>query len=355
MQKIYLHLEDGTSIEGLSCGYDGDSCGEVVFSTGMTGYPQSLTDPSFASQILVFTYPLIGNYGVPKPIYQYSHLMKNFESERIQVQGVVVSSHLETPSHYQMEVSLSSWLKSQKVPAISHIDTRALTLKLREKGVMLGAISRTKGYHFDDSVLKNLVSKVSLPEVIAYKPIKSFGKRILLIDCGVKHGILRELLVNGYEVLRIPWDEDPMKHIAGIDGVVCSNGPGDPKDCAITVEHIQRVIKANIPFLGICLGHQLVALAIGADTYKLPYGHRGLNQPCRDTITNKAYVTSQNHGYAVKRETLPRGFTEWFVNLNDGTNEGLQNSDRKIWSTQFHPEGSPGPFDTNWIFSLLKK
>jgi carbamoyl-phosphate synthase small subunit len=355
MRKAYLHLEDGEIIEGEGFGFDGPTCGEVVFSTGMTGYPQSLTDPSFASQILVFTYPLLGNYGVPAPQKLADHLMANFESERIWAQGVVVSSYLATPSHYQMNESLSDWLAHEKVPGIAHVDTRALTQKLREKGVMRGTISKEKEYHFDDSVLSHLVSNVSLPKHVIYKPKKSIGKRILLIDCGVKHGIIRELLTHGYEVMRIPWDEDPMKYASNIDGVVCSNGPGDPKDCKQTIDNIRNVIKANIPFLGICLGHQLVSLAIGADTYKLPYGHRGLNQPCQDVLTGKAYITSQNHGYAVRENSIPKGYRQWFINLNDGTNEGLQNSDKKIWSTQFHPEGNPGPFDTNWVFSLLAK
>ena len=355
MQSIYLHLEDGELIEGESFGFDGDTSGEVVFSTGMTGYPQSLTDPSFAGQILVFTYPLLGNYGVPKPHFQDQHLMANFESEKIWVQGVVVSSHLETPSHYQMSQSLSQWLKAQRIPAIAHVDTRALTQKIREKGVMRGTISRTKTYSWDETLLHDLVPKVSLPKNVLYKPSKPSGKKIVLIDCGVKHGILRELLSDGYEVMRIPWNENPVDYAKQADGIVCSNGPGDPKDCYITIDHIRQALKQKIPFLGICLGHQLVALAIGADTYKLRYGHRGLNQPCQDVQTKKAYVTSQNHGYAVDRKTIPKGISEWFINLNDNTNEGLVSDEQKIWSTQFHPEGNPGPFDTNWVFKLLTK
>ena len=353
MQKIYLNLEDGESIEGESFGFDGDTCGEVVFTTGMTGYPETLTDPSFAGQILIFTYPLLGNYGVPKPQELDTHLMANFESEHIWVKGVVVSSHLETPSHYQIDKSLSSWLKENKIPAVAHIDTRALTQKIREKGCMRGSISKSKKFSWDDSVLKDLVPKVSFPEEVIYTPVKPNGKRVLLIDCGVKHGIIRALLSYGYEILRVPWNTDPTKYKTKIDGIVCSNGPGDPKDCGQTIANIKKAIDAHIPFLGVCLGHQLVALAMGADTYKLPYGHRGLNQPCLDVLSNKAYVTSQNHGYAVDSKTIPAGMKEWFINLNDKTNEGLINKESHIWSTQFHPEGNPGPFDTKWIFSLL--
>lgn len=355
MKKAYLHLEDGEKIEGASFGFDGDTCGEVVFTTGMTGYPQSLSDPSFASQILVFTYPLLGNYGIPLPRYQDKHLMENFESERIWAQGVVVSSHIETPSHADMAQAFGQWLTDHRVPAISHVDTRALTQKLREKGVMRGAISTDKAFHWDQSVVENLVSKVSLPETVTYAAKNPCGKKVLLIDCGVKHGILRELLNNGYDIVRIPWNEDPTPYFSRIDGVVCSNGPGDPKDCEVTIGNLKKVFDRHIPFIGVCLGHQIAALAIGADTYKLPYGHRGLNQPCLDVTTKKAYVTSQNHGYAVKSDTIPPGFEEWFINLNDLTNEGLRSIEYKIYSTQFHPEGHPGPYDTNWVFSLFKK
>lgn len=355
MEKAYLCLEDGEVIEGERFGFRENRCGEVVFTTAMTGYPEGLTDPSFAGQILVFTYPLVGNYGVPAPVRLAEHLMANFESERIRASGVVVSSDVETPSHYQMKQTFSAWLTSQHVPGIAHVDTRALTQKIRDHGVLRGVISSKKKFYWDGEVVNDLVAKVSLPKVIDYTPKKPNGTRILLIDCGVKHGILRELLAVGYTVKRISWNADPAKYFNEIDSVVCSNGPGDPKDCAITISHIKKIVDAHIPFLGICLGHQLLALAIGADTYKLPYGHRGLNQPCQDVLTGKAYVTSQNHGYAVDRKTIPRGCTEWFINLNDKTNEGLQNSERKIWSTQFHPEGNPGPFDTKWIFTLLKK
>lgn len=357
MAKRYLHLEDGTTLKGESFGYEGDppagGSGEVVFSTGMTGYPQSLTDPSFAGQILTFTYPLIGNYGVPKRIMQAPHVVKNFESERIWAAGVIVQTESREQYHFEAFQSFSDWLAGQNIPAMSGIDTRALTQKLREHGVMLGKISgsRTPPRAFTP-VSSGVVATTSLREIRTYTPQTGNGKHIALIDCGVKHGIIRELLTRGYKITRVPWDGDPLA-VRDIDGVVCSNGPGDPKDCGTTIATIKRVVEKGVPFLGVCLGHQLLALAIGADTYKLRYGHRGLNQPCFDVLQQKAYVTSQNHGYAVDRKTIPKGFTEWFINLNDNTNEGIKHETKPIYSTQFHPEGYPGPMDTNWIFSLL--
>lgn len=328
----------------------GDAEGEVVFSTGMSGYPQSLTDPSFAGQILIFTYPLIGNYGVPTYKAVAPHLSANFESERIWAKGVVVGQHCTRPSHYESVRTFSDWLASEKIPGISGIDTRMLTQKIRDTGVMPGFISSKPRHSFSPTPAD--YTSVSFSSKIVYKPKKANGKHVALIDCGVKHAIIRELLALGYQVTRIPHDSDPTK-LTGIDGVACSNGPGDPKDWGKTIVNIRRVVDCDIPFLGICLGHQLLALAIGADTYKLKYGHRGLNQPCLDLSTNKAYVTSQNHGYAVDPKTLPKEYSEWFINLNDRTNEGIRHQSKKIVSIQFHPEGNPGPFDAKGIFSII--
>lgn len=353
MANIYLHLEDGTRFAGESFGHNGESSGEVVFSTGMTGYGQSLTDPSFAGQILTFTYPLIGNYGVPKPQKIAPSLMGNFESERIWTKGVVVSEYCQRPSHHASLETISTWLLLQKIPGISGIDTRALTIRLRTQGVMRGIISPHPTVSWKKPDIYNWVSQTSCRRIIDYPSVKSgTAKHIVLIDCGVKHGIIRALLGHGFRVTRIPWDKNPLD-ISHIDGVVCSNGPGDPKICLKTVENIQKVLAADIPFLGICLGHQLLALAIGADTYKLPFGHRGLNQPCQDRLTGKAYITSQNHGYAVDRNSIPKEFEEWFTNLNDQTNEGLRHKKKFIRSVQFHPEGNPGPFDSDWVFDYL--
>lgn len=351
----YLQLEDGTEITGELFGFKADSSGEVVFTTGMTGYPESLTDPSFAGQILTFTYPLIGNYGVPKQLFQDKHLLENFESEKIWVKGVIVGKDIELPSHHKQYLTLDRWLKQHKISGISNIDTRMLTQKLRDKGVMMGRITGTKKPSTLLTDNTHWVSVTSYPQVLRYVPKKSCGLTIALIDCGVKHGIVRAILARGYTVVRLPHDKNPLSLGEKFAGVVCSNGPGDPKICQQTVANIRQVLKSDLPFLGICLGHQLLALAVGADTYKLPYGHRGLNQPCQDLLTKKAYITSQNHGFAVNAKTLPSGFKEWFANLNDGTNEGIIHKDGRIKSTQFHPEGSPGPYDAIDIFDHFKE
>ncbi len=354
--KAYLHLEDGSVFEGDHFGAELEVAGEVVFSTGMTGYCQSLSDPSFAGQILVFTFPLIGNYGVPKSIARAPHLSENFESEKVWTQAVIVGDLTVEESHHASTQSFSQWLRKNKVPGITGIDTRALTQKLRQFGSMRGVISfKKKSPVWKKAQSVNQVQRVSYPKVLHYTPEKKLanGKTVVVIDCGVKHGILRALLNKGFTIIRIPWDMSPFELKEKFDCVLCSNGPGDPKDCLITVRHIKEVLAKGIPFLGICLGHQLFALAVGGDTYKLPYGHRGLNQPCQDLSTKKAYLTSQNHGYAVKRESLPSTVKEWFVNLNDNTNEGVQSTQQKAWSVQFHPEGEPGPFDTDWIFEVL--
>lgn len=351
MQK-YLHLADGTVLVGNGFGHDGDSQGEVVFSTGMTGYVESLTDPSFAGQILTFTYPLIGNYGVPKAESIGPHLMGNRESERIWTRGVIVNEFCDSPSHFAKDLSFDQWLKKEKIPGISGIDTRTLTQKIREHGVLGGVISTSSKKKKFEEDTAHVVSMVSHTGKIKYTPKKPNGKHVALIDCGVKHAVVRALLTQGYTITRIPWDADPLE-VEKIDGVVCSNGPGDPKACGKTIEHIRHVVDTGVPFLGICLGHQLLSLAVGANTYKLRYGHRGINQPCLDVTSNKAYVTSQNHGYAVDKESVPAGYTVWFINLNDKTVEGIKHKQKNIQSVQFHPEGYPGPGDTQWIFNFI--
>jgi len=350
--KTYLHLETGERLEGISFGSDAPTEGEMVFSTGMTGYVESLTDPSFAGQILVFTYPLIGNYGVPRPRVLSPHLLANAESERIWANGVVVGETCKSPSHYQSIRSFQEWLTESHIPGISGIDTRALTHIIREKGCMRGQISQKPSVSWNKPCSIDWVRETSCIDTIKYPSKEKNAKHIVLVDCGVKHGVLRSLLQTGYAVTRIPWDRDP-RDIHDIDGVVFSNGPGDPKACQKIITHARGVLSDGIPCLGICLGHQILSLAIGADTYKLPYGHRSINQPCLNVMTNKAYVTSQNHGFAVDGNTLPGDYTEWFINLNDKTNEGMKHKTKPIQSVQFHPEGYPGPSDTSWIWKFI--
>jgi carbamoyl-phosphate synthase small subunit len=339
-----LILADGTEYQGESFGADLDSSGEVVFNTGMAGYPESLTDPSYYGQILVLTYPIIGNYGVPPKEY--------FESNKIRVKGLVVQNYIDKPSHFESLKTLGDWLKEEGVPGISGIDTRALTLKLRHHGVMLGRIesgirnneSSKKQY---DPNLQNVLPEVSRRTVETYGEGK---KTIVLIDCGDKENIIRSFVKRKTKVYVVPWDFNPLKEGLKFDGVMVSNGPGDPKLAIETIANIKDLIKENIPTFGICLGSQLLALASGADTYKLKFGHRGQNQPVLDVINNKALITSQNHGFAVNTKTLKPGWVEWFKNLNDGTNEGIRHKNKPFMSIQFHPEASPGPVDADYLF-----
>lgn len=360
-KKGYLILENGQILAGVSFGYDREAEGEVVFSTGMMGYPESYTDPSFYGQILVTTYPLIGNYGIPQMKIE-NGLAVNFESEKIQIRGLIVSHYIDNKSHWEAKLTLSEWLSANKIPGLSGIDTRTLTKMLREKGVMKGIMTFSKNPakrgSFKDINSQNLVESVSCS-----KPAK-YGKgkiKMLLYDCGVKNNIIRELIKRNVEIMRVPWDFDPFKNglLKDFDGVIISNGPGDPKMCDKTIEIIKKIIQARIPILGICLGNQILALAIGADTYKLKYGHRGQNQPVVDKKTGRLYVTTQNHGFAVDEKSLPEGWHSWFTNLNDNTNEGIRHDNLPFITVQFHPESKPGPEDTSWIFdhflNLVKK
>lgn len=335
---MYLHLRDGTKIQGNSFGAPVSASGEVVFSTGMTGYVESLTDPSYAGQILVCTYPLIGNYGVPSP--------KAWESSKIQVAGLVVSEYSQKYSHAAAKESLASWLKRSKIPAITGVDTRALTKKLREHGVMLGALSNNeKSRTFTDPNEENLVAKVSIKKKQIYKGGKT---RVVLVDCGAKENIVRSLVARGATVIRVPWNYD-FTH-EKYDGLLISNGPGDPTQCTKTIENIRRAMQQKKPILGICLGNQLLALAAGAKTYKLKYGHRSHNQPCIESDSKRCYITSQNHGFAVDEKSLSKDWDIWFTNANDGSNEGIKHKSKPFRSVQFHPEATPGPTDTAWVF-----
>ncbi|MBI4093692.1 glutamine-hydrolyzing carbamoyl-phosphate synthase small subunit [Candidatus Kaiserbacteria bacterium] len=335
-----LQLKDGTVVVGESFGAPRSVAGEVVFNTGMVGYPEAFTDPSYAGQILVCTYPLIGNYGVPDKQY--------WESSKIQIAGLVVSEYSEKYSHAKAVQSLAAWLQKSGVPAMTGVDTRAVTKLLREHGVLLGYLSNKYGHGvsiFSDPNQENLVARVSPRKKQVYR---GRGPRIVAVDCGMKENIVRSLVSRGATVIRVPWNYDFNKE--KYDGLLLSNGPGDPVMCAETIEHVQVAMKKGKPILGVCLGNQLLALAAGAKTFKLKYGHRSQNQPCMQEGTKRCYITSQNHGYAVDGASLPPGWEEWFVNANDGTNEGIRHKTKPWRSVQFHPEASPGPTDTAWIF-----
>jgi carbamoyl-phosphate synthase small subunit len=356
-KRARLLLEDGAEFEGWSFGAPSGVEGEVVFTTGMSGYPQSLTDPSFFGQILVSTYPLVGNYGVPDDAVDAAGIPLHFESSRIWASGLVVSEACSLPSHHASVRSLPAWLESQGVPGIEGIDTRALTMRLRERGVMRGSIlvegARGSWPKPETAASVHAVASVSRRESALYGAGGS--PRVGLIDCGAKNNILRCLLSRGAEVLVLPWNAS----LEGLelDGIFLSNGPGDPKACTKTIATLRRVIAGPLAgettVFGICLGAQLMALAAGADTYKLPYGHRGQNQPCVERGTGRCYITSQNHGYAVREESLPEGWEVWFSNGNDGTVEGIRSTTGPFSAVQFHPEGCPGPRDTEFLFEAF--
>lgn len=349
-KRARLVLEDGSIFDGFSFGDDSSISGEVVFNTGMVGYPEALTDPSYKGQILTFTYPLIGNYGVPNADTE-NRLLKHFESDRVQVAGLVVSEYSDHYSHWNATQSLSVWLTENRIPAITGIDTRALTKKLREKGTMLGKIIIDDDVEFYDPNKDHLVEQVSIKEKKVYG---NGSTRILLIDCGVKYNIIRCFLKRDCTVIRVPWNYD-FSH-EEYDGLFISNGPGDPKFCAPTINNLKTALNGDKPIFGICLGNQLVALAAGADTYKLKYGHRSQNQPCLMSGTKKCYLTSQNHGFAVDSKTLPEGWKVYFENVNDGTCEGIIHKEKPFFTVQFHPEASSGPVDTEFLFDeFLKK
>lgn len=348
--RAALVLEDGSRHEGLSFGHPASVAGEVVFNTGMVGYPESLTDPSYCGQILAMTYPLIGNYGVPAD--DAETLSRVFESDRIHVSGLLVADYSPQYSHWHAGRSLSEWLREQRIPALTGIDTRRLTQKLRVKGSMLGKIEfGDQPVEFLDPNKTNLVARVSHAEPTLYTPqggARAGRRRVVLIDTGAKHNIVHSLLGRGLEVLRAPYDFSLADET--FDGLMLSNGPGDPSMADATVEQVRWAVEKGVPTFGICLGNQILARAIGAETYKMKFGHRGQNQPVIECGTTRCFVTSQNHGYAVDSGTLPRDWRPWFENLNDGSNEGIRHAWAPFRSVQFHPEACPGPVDTAFLF-----
>ncbi len=347
--KGKLILKNGSIFEGYIFGSVRSVAGEVVFNTGMVGYPETLTDPSYKGQILVMTYPLIGNYGIPP--MNSEDIPEHFESNKIQVSGLIVSEESKVYNHWQSVESLNDWLKRYDVPGLYGIDTRMLTKILREHGTMLGKIEVGKEVvEFYNPDVDNLISKVTIQHVEKYGDGK---KRILLIDCGCKKSILTNILQRNVSVIRVPYDYDVDKE--DYDAVVISNGPGNPVVYKELISSAKKLIQKQVPILGICMGHQILALAAGAKTYKLKYGHRSQNQPVKEVNSNKCYVTSQNHSFAVDTKTLPRGWYLWFENLNDYSNEGIIHEKLPFMSVQFHPEANPGPVDTSFIFDEFLK
>ncbi len=351
MRKVTLQLSDGTEFHGKSFGYEQPVAGEVVFNTAMMGYPESLTDPSYAGQLLTMTFPLVGNYGVPPFTFDKQTGLPDFmESDRIYASALIVSDYSEQYSHWNAVESLGEWLQREKVPGITGIDTRELTKVLREHGVMMGKIL------FDDEPNNvpeadyegvNFVDRVSVKEIVRYN--EGAGRKVVLVDCGVKANIIRELIQRGVEVVRVPWNYDYTD--MEFDGLFLANGPGDPDMCSEAVEIIRKQMsRSRKPICGICMGNQLLSKAAGATIYKLKYGHRGHNQPVRMVGTQKCFITSQNHGYAVDARTLDKDWEELFVNMNDASNEGIRHKENPWFSSQFHPEACSGPVDTEFMF-----
>lgn len=345
MKNVKLILEDGTEFVGKSFGSEKSVAGEVVFYTAMVGYPESLTDPSYTGQILVSTFPMIGNYGVPDDS-KTEEINNYYESDKIHASGLIISDYSEEHSHWNADKSLSNWLKEHNVPGLYGIDTRALTKILREKGSLLGKIEFEEDpIEFYDPNSENLVAIASIDKVVTYG---NGAHKVVLIDCGTKNNIIRCLLNRGATVIRVPWNYDFTE--IEYDGLFISNGPGDPALCDDTVVYIKKALEKEKPTMGICLGNQLLARAAGAKTYKLKYGHRSHNQPVLLKDTNRCFITSQNHGYAIDNDSIPNDWEALFINVNDNTNEGFRHKTKPFFSTQFHPEATSGPVDTEFLF-----
>ena len=350
--KAYLILEDGSVYEGVNVGACREAVSEIVFNTSMTGYLEVMTDPSYAGQAVVMTYPLIGNYGI---------CHEDMESYRPWIDGLIVRELSEVASNFRNEDSIQNFLIKNNIPCICGIDTRDLTKRLREHGTMNGFITVDSSFvvekilqRIKEYSVKGVVKRTSTKE--AYS-LPGKGKRVVLIDFGAKKNIARQLQKRGCEVIVVPCDTKA-KEILKLkpDGIMLSNGPGDPKENVDIIKEIKKLYDTDIPIFAICLGHQLMALATGANTYKLRYGHRGGNHPVKDLETGRTYISSQNHGYAVDESTLDKNICEpAFVNVNDGTNEGLRYINKKIFTVQYHPEACPGPRDSSYLFDKFIK
>ncbi len=368
--RARLLLANGIAVEGCGFGAPGLRVGEVVFTTAMTGYPESLTDPSYRGQILVTTHPMVGNYGVPSRSRLYHGVLLDYESERIQVEGFVVAE-LPRPSHSASVASLHAWLAGEGVPGIYRVDTRFLVEEIREHGVVMGVLAVTPVNEEPpswDELARRLASSPSYDELVlaektqpsapvTHRPEGRVRARVSLLDCGVKYGILRRLLERGIEVTRVPClRAKPEDLLDGYDAVVIGNGPGNPALLRGPARVAAEAAASGKPVLAICLGTQLLALGLGAETYKLPYGHRGVNKPVVEIDTGRCMVSTHNHGYAVRWDTVEAtGLHPWFRQPDDGTLEGLRSSDGLVMATQFHPEAGPGPWDSTWIFDKFAK
>ena len=366
-RKAILVLKDGSHFLGKGFGAIKKVSGEIVFSTSMVGYPEALTDPSYKGQILTLTYPLIGNYGVP-PLDIELGVPLYFESEGIKVTGLIIHELCKEPYHWASTRTLDEWLRSENIPGIYGIDTRKLTKKLRTEGVMLGILQvyaegedpnieklRKEAEKISDPNLRDLVEEVTIKEPIHHET--GGNKAFVLIDCGIKYSILRNLLKREINIVRVPYNFSAKEIIEyNPSGVIISNGPGDPKKCVKTTECVRELVEEGVPVMGICLGTQILTLALGGNTYKLRYGHRSQNQPVIDLETSRCYITTQNHGYAVNLDSLNgTGLKEWFMNANDKTVEGVRHTSRSVFAFQWHPEASPGPYDTEFLFDEFLK
>ena len=361
-----LIFDDGTVIDGEGFGFPTTAFGEIVFNTGMVGYTEALTDPSYNGQLLTLTYPLVGNYGIPDPaITDEDGISKYFESDKIQIRGLIIHELSLTASHWNLSMTLDEWMYNEKIPGISGIDTRALTVKLRNSGVMMGALVVYDSEIDVEEVKKQLASAThydseQFMDEVSTKQEKTFGteeQTVVIVDTGAKNAIIRNVREIGYKAILVPWDT-PYEKIMSYNpkGVVLSSGPGDPQKCPDTITAVKKLIENNVPTLGICLGAQIIGIAGNTDTYKLKYGHRGQNKPCINLENNQVYVTSQNHGYGIKPESLEKSdFKLWFTNADDKTVEGIKHKTQNCIAVQFHPEASPGPFDCKYVFDELRK